>query len=303
MIASASTSLRGLANAKLNLFFKVGNKRSDGYHEIQSLIVFLRLADNVTLTLANQEEVEGGGMHLYGINSNNIPKDAQNLAAKATNFLRDNYQGILPKYHVSLAKTIPSGAGLGGGSADAAAVLKLLAGRHQEVQLMVDSYPWHQKLGADVSVCLSNRSSLVAGIGEKICDGRLSESVGKLLHILLVMPKQSLETKAVFDRHADLRGGTNNPVAIVPLIEPLELEDLRRLGNDLLPAAISLCPAIARLIDAMQSLAGCCYACMTGSGSVVFGLFADKAVAYQAYRQMIIDKDAYWVCLTEMLRD
>jgi 4-diphosphocytidyl-2C-methyl-D-erythritol kinase len=65
------------------------------------------------------------------------------------------------------------------------------------------------------------------------------------------------------------------------------------LGNDLLPAAISLCPAIARLIDAMQSLAGCCYACMTGSGSVVFGLFADKAVAYQAYRQMIIDKDAY----------
>jgi 4-diphosphocytidyl-2-C-methyl-D-erythritol kinase len=136
-----------LANAKLNLFFKVGNKRSDGYHEIQSLIVFLRLADNVTLTLANQEGVEGGGMHLYGINSNNIPKDAQNLVAKAINLLRDNYQSILPKYHVSLAKTIPSGAGLGGGSADAAAVLKLLAGRHEEVQPMVGSYPWHQNWG------------------------------------------------------------------------------------------------------------------------------------------------------------
>ncbi|MFN8818824.1 MAG: hypothetical protein ACK5WY_02350, partial [Holosporaceae bacterium] len=208
-----------MANAKLNLFFKVGNKRSDGYHEIQSLIVFLRLADDITLTLANQEEAEGGGMDLYGINSTAIPKDAQNLVTKAINLLREQENSNIPKYRISLAKAIPSGAGLGGGSADAAAVLKLLASRHEKVQPMVDSYPWHQKLGADVSVCLSNRSSLVAGIGEKICDGRLSESVGKLLHILLVMPKQSLVTKAVFDRHAELRKGTNNPVAIVPLIE------------------------------------------------------------------------------------
>ena len=220
-----------LANAKLNLSLKVVGKRSDGYHLLESLVVFLRLADDVEIGLANKGCHQADGMHLYGINTNSIPNNDKNIVLRALAIINRDILKNLPKYTISLTKRIPSGAGLGGGSADAATVIKAVAKKYSQ-----------------------HSNNLDTDVG---CPGSK--------------------------------------------VEPINLDGIKSLGNDLYPSAVALCPEIAKLCQDMQGAEGCCYASMSGSGSSVFGLFDSLPLAYQAYRHMIDHPDGHWVCLTRKL--
>ena len=102
-----------LANAKLNLSLKVVGRRSDGYHLLESLVVFLRLADDVEIGLAKDGCHQADGMHLYGINTKSIPNNDKNIAWRALAIINKDIIKNLPEYTLSLTKRIPSGAGLG----------------------------------------------------------------------------------------------------------------------------------------------------------------------------------------------
>ena len=290
-----------LANAKLNLSLKVVGRRSDGYHLLESLVVFLRLADDVEIGLANKGCPQTNRIQLYGINVRLVPDNDKNIAWRALAIINKDIIKNLPEYTLSLTKRIPSGAGLGGGSADAATVIKAVAKKYNQHSDALFDYPWHQKLGADVPICLYGRSCFVQGIGETVMPVTYAQDVRKAQHVLLVMPKQSLSTEAVFARHAM----ANNPHTDVGCpgskVEPINLDGIKSLGNDLYPSAVALCPEIAKLYQAMQTAEGCCYASMSGSGSTVFGLFDSLPLAYQAYRHMIDHPDGHWVCLTRMV--
>lgn len=290
-----------LANAKLNLSLKVVGKRSDGYHLLESLVVFLRLADDVEIGLANKGCHQADGMHLYGINTNSIPNNDKNIVLRALAIINRDIIENLPKYTISLTKRIPSGAGLGGGSADAATVIKAVAKKYSQYSNTLLDYPWHQKLGADVPVCLQRRDCIMRGVGETVMPVTYAQDVRKAQHILLVMPKQSLSTEAVFARHAMANNLDTDVGCPGSKVEPINLDGIKSLGNDLYPSAVALCPEIAKLCQAMQSAEGCCYASMSGSGSSVFGLFDSLPLAYQAYRHMIDHPDGHWVCLTRKL--
>jgi 4-diphosphocytidyl-2-C-methyl-D-erythritol kinase len=290
-----------LANAKLNLSLKVVGRRSDGYHLLESLVVFLRLADDVEIGLANKGCPQTNRIQLYGINVRLVPDNDKNIAWRALAIINKDIIKNLPEYTLSLTKRIPSGAGLGGGSADAATVIKAVAKKYNQHSDAVFDYPWHQKLGADVPICLYGHSCFVQGIGEAVMPVTYAQDVQKAQHVLLVMPKQSLSTEAVFARHAMASVPQEDRFIPAASVTPINLDGIKSLGNDLYPSAVALCPEIARLCQAMQSAEGCCYASMSGSGSTVFGLFDSLPLAYQAYRHMIDHPDGHWVCLTRKL--
>jgi 4-diphosphocytidyl-2-C-methyl-D-erythritol kinase len=290
-----------LANAKLNLSLKVVGRRSDGYHLLESLVVFLRLADDVEIGLANKGCPQTNRIQLYGINVRLVPDNDKNIAWRALAVINKDIVKNLPEYTLSLTKRIPSGAGLGGGSADAATVIKAVAKKYNQHSDAVFDYPWHQKLGADVPICLYGHSCFVQGIGEAVMPVTYAQDIQKAQHVLLVMPKQSLSTEAVFARHAMASVPQEDRFIPAASVTPINLDGIKSLGNDLYPSAVALCPEIARLCQAMQSAEGCCYASMSGSGSTVFGLFDSLPLAYQAYRHMIDHPDGHWVCLTRMV--
>jgi 4-diphosphocytidyl-2-C-methyl-D-erythritol kinase len=290
-----------LANAKLNLSLKVVGRRSDGYHLLESLVVFLRLADDVEIGLANKGCPQTNRIQLYGINVKVVPNNDKNIAWRALAVINKDIVKNLPEYTLSLTKRIPSGAGLGGGSADAATVIKAVAKKYNQHSDALFDYPWHQKLGADVPICLYGRSCFVQGIGEAVMPVTYAQDVRKAQHVLLVMPKQSLSTEAVFARHAMANNLHTDVGCPGSKVEPINLDGIKSLGNDLYPSAVALCPEIAKLYQAMQTAEGCCYASMSGSGSTVFGLFDSLPLAYQAYRHMIDHPDGHWVCLTRMV--
>jgi 4-diphosphocytidyl-2-C-methyl-D-erythritol kinase len=290
-----------LANAKLNLSLKVVGRRSDGYHLLESLVVFLRLADDVEIGLANKGCPQTNRIQLYGINVRLVPDNDKNIAWRALAIINKDIIKNLPEYTLSLTKRIPSGAGLGGGSADAATVIKAVAKKYNQHSDALFDYPWHQKLGADVPICLYGRSCFVQGIGETVMPVTYAQDVRKAQHVLLVMPKQSLSTEAVFARHAVANNLDTDVGCPGSKVSPIDLDRIKSLGNDLYPSAVALCPEIAKLYQAMQTAEGCCYASMSGSGSTVFGLFDSLPLAYQAYRHMIDHPDGHWVCLTRMV--
>jgi 4-diphosphocytidyl-2-C-methyl-D-erythritol kinase len=290
-----------LANAKLNLSLKVVGRRSDGYHLLESLVVFLRLADDVEIGLAKKGCPQTNRIQLYGINVKVVPDNDKNIAWRALAIINKDIVKNLPEYTLSLTKRIPSGAGLGGGSADAATVIKAVAKKYNQHSDALFDYPWHQKLGSDVPICLYGRSCFVQGIGETVMPVTYARDVRKAQYVLLVMPKQSLSTEAVFARHAVASIPQEDRFIPAASVTPIDWDGIKSLGNDLYPTAVALCPEIAKLCQAMQTAEGCCYASMSGSGSTVFGLFDSLPLAYQAYRHMIDHPDGHWVCLTRMV--
>jgi 4-diphosphocytidyl-2-C-methyl-D-erythritol kinase len=254
-----------LAPAKLNLCLYVGPKRDDGLHEIRSLFEPLELADELRLTEADEDQVVIEGI------------DGPDLAARALAALREHgWDG--PPLRIEVTKRVPVAAGLGGGSADAAAVLRLARGRVEGLRAIAAG------IGADVPSQLQPRACLVAGAGEVIEPARPPGEHG----IVLIPQDEGLATADVY-AEADRLG--------IPRSES-ELEAIRRqlrdtadeggspltyrehLVNDLQPAAISLRPAIEDALEALAG-AGAAHAMVTGSGPTAFGLYptADEAVA------------------------
>jgi 4-diphosphocytidyl-2-C-methyl-D-erythritol kinase len=259
---------RELAYAKLNLVLQVGRPREDGLHPICSLIASIDLADEVTA-----EPCEAGA---DSVDCPGVPDD--NLAARALTEFRSRAGTELPPLAVRIDKRIPVAAGLGGGSADAAAMLRIanrLAGNplgpEELLRLAAD-------LGSDVPSQLDPGHALVQGAGERI------ERVAlPALAAVLLPDEEGLSTGAVY-AELDRLGGTReqldpDPVRRLASAAPAELASA--LQNDLEQAALSLRPDLADRLEGLTA-AGALGAAVSGSGPTCFGLFADAAAAREA---------------------
>jgi 4-diphosphocytidyl-2-C-methyl-D-erythritol kinase len=268
--------IRESAPAKVNLVLQVGDVRDDGLHELCSLFASLELADELTI-----EPLGSGGAGHGDAAADEVVcpgVDGPNLAGSSIAELRTALDGNLPPLRVTIDKRIPVAGGLGGGSADAAAVLraanKIAGGPLDDRALRAIG----ARLGADVPSQIEPRHALVTGVGEHI------EPLGLPPMALVLIPQdEGLSTADVY-RTADRIGSTR------ARLDPDHLRALARaplaglataLENDLEPAALHLRPDLATYLDALRD-AGALAARVTGSGPTTFGVFPDRASAEEA---------------------
>ena len=260
--------IREHAPAKVNLVLQVGDVRDDGLHELCSLFASLELADAVTV-----EEGAGPGDEVTcrGV-------EGPNLATRALHDLRDALGGELPPLRVTIDKRIPVAAGLGGGSADAAAVLRA-ANRIAGTPLGADDLrALGAKIGADVPSQIDPRHALVTGAGEHVEPIDLPA-----MAIVLIPQRAGLSTADVYataDRIRSTRARLDPPALRALAAAPLD-ELAHALENDLEPAALALRPELADVLDDLRT-AGALAARVTGSGPTAFGVFTDKSSAEAA---------------------
>jgi 4-diphosphocytidyl-2-C-methyl-D-erythritol kinase len=263
------------AFAKINLFLRVTNRRADGYHELDSIFIPVSLSDRVTI------EIRPAATSSITLRCNVTSLgDAQsNLAARAASAFMSEL-GIFAQIVIDLEKTIPVGAGLGGGSSDAGTVLRMLTSMTSS--MLGQSSDIHQRLhkiavalGADVPFFLHPRPARVTGIGERI--EVLEKSPA--LHLVIAVPPVEVPTASIFK--ALKREGWSGP-ALASDIEEIRRGEIttRHLQNDLEAPATQLYPQIAKLKVSLQEC-GATATSMSGSGGAVFGLFGNGGAAEQ----------------------
>jgi 4-diphosphocytidyl-2-C-methyl-D-erythritol kinase len=279
------------APAKVNLTLHVLGRRPDGYHALESLVAFGATGDDLSLTPgALSLSVSGPTANAAGAGNDNLVLKAARALARRVPGLR------MGAFH--LTKRLPVAAGLGGGSADAAAALRLLArlnglSRDDPAILAAAS-----DTGADVPVCLASRARMMAGAGEVLGPAlRLPP-----LFAVLANPGVPVATAAVFQALALPEGGTASPH---PAIEPATgaaglIQIIAGGRNDLETPAIALAPAIGEALASMRAAAGCRLARMSGSGATVFGLFDDGAASLATAKAIRRARPGWWVRATRL---
>jgi 4-diphosphocytidyl-2-C-methyl-D-erythritol kinase len=252
------------ACAKLNLYLHVTGRRDDGYHLLDSLVVFADCCDRLSFRPA-----EGLTLTVSGPFAAETPGGEENLvmtAARRLAVAADVPAGAA----IQLQKNLPVAAGIGGGSADAAACLRGLT-KLWNVDLPRDELAaLALSLGADVPVCLASEPAHLSGIGEQVS----VRPAVPALPLILVNPGIALATAEVF---AARRGGYTAAAADVPEDDGIAAfcRWLEGLQNSLEGAAVSLAPEVGRVLDVLSSLPGCLLARMSGSGATCFAIFAD----------------------------
>ena len=285
-----------LAPAKLNLLLDITGKRPDGYHEVRMIMQTVSWFDRLTLEKTGRSgisfRVTGPEGQALSMEESGIPLDERNLVLKAVRLLSDDaasFEGL----RITLEKNIPSQAGLGGGSSDAAAALlgidRLYELGHSREELAEKAL----KLGADVPFFLQCGTCLAEGVGEKLT--KLPSL--RLSHILIAKPKASLSTKLVYEYcdslpqpvHPDIEGFLRALSEKEARSDTFLTSICETMGNVMEAAAFVLCPEVRDLRDRLLGL-GAETALMTGSGSAVFGIFRDGGTARNALE--ILHKNA-----------
>jgi 4-diphosphocytidyl-2-C-methyl-D-erythritol kinase len=283
---SLPNSLVENAPAKVNLTLRVLARRADGYHEIESLVAFADVGDRLRFA-------PGGDLLLTvrGPSAAAAGEGNDNLVHKAARALAARRPGIALGAF-DLDKCLPVAAGLGGGSSDAAAALRLIAQANGIARDDPDLYIAARATGADVPVCLDPRPRVMRGIGE-----RLSEPLQlPPLPAVLVNPGVALPTRAVFAgwRPTTAAAVPHEVAALAKLTSAGELVQLLATqANDLEAPAIALQPVIGELLAALRGLAGCGLARMSGSGATCFAVFTTAAAAGKA-ADILRDKHPVW---------
>jgi 4-diphosphocytidyl-2-C-methyl-D-erythritol kinase len=269
------------APAKVNLHLHVVGRRKDGYHLVDSLVVFTAVGDRLTVSPADGLSLSVTGPFSAGLTAeddNLVLRAARGLAAQA---------GIRPAARLVLEKNLPVASGIGGGSADAAAALRLLCRFWDLDSAMPERLAGD--LGADVPVCLAGRPALMSGIGEVLMPAPPLPDVG----IVLVNPGVAVATPAVFQAR---RGAFSGPARFPDRgwrdVGSL-VASLRGYRNDLEAPARLLAPAVSDALQVVSVAPGCLLARMSGSGATCFGLFAEPATARVAVRT--IERRGWWV--------
>ncbi|MEX0311884.1 MAG: 4-(cytidine 5'-diphospho)-2-C-methyl-D-erythritol kinase [Tateyamaria sp.] len=255
---------KAFAPAKINLSLHVTGRRDDGYHLLDSLVVFADVGDRLTFEPAATMALRVSGPFRIG-----VPVDRSNLVWRAAELA--SVTG-----HLSLEKNLPHGAGIGGGSSDAAAVLRMFGAEQHALSL-----------GADVPVCLLDQPQRMHGIGE---DVTLAAHVPSL-NMVLVNPGIHVPTPEIFKR---LRS-KDNPAMDVPARwdgREAFLEWLQAQRNDLQAPAASGNPAI---LAALKTLKDAAVARMSGSGSTCFGVYPDAGAAQDAAERISKQQPRWWV--------
>ena len=287
----ADTVLTERAPAKINLTLRVLGRRDDGYHDLESLVVFAGEADELALVPGEPLELVVDGPTAAA--SGDI---ADNLVLRVTRALAERVPDLLTG-RFRLTKRLPVAAGVGGGSSDAAAALRLLARLNglapDDARLREAAAP----TGADVPVCVDPRARLMRGIGDVLTAPlRLAP-----LHAVMINPGVPVPTRDVFGKIGLQRGerrGSATP-------DPGDLDSLDAVlafmaaaHNDLEPPALALQPVIGEVLAALRARTGCRLARMSGSGATCFGLFAADQQAEAASSVIAAAQPHWWVRAT-----
>jgi 4-diphosphocytidyl-2-C-methyl-D-erythritol kinase len=286
-------SLKTLAPAKINLSLKVGARRADGYHEIESIVAFAGIGDALSLTPGGKLtlEVDGPTAEAAGPDQNNLVlKAARTLAGKIKKLKTGKFK---------LTKNLPSGAGLGGGSADAAAALRLLAKLNALKSKDPRMIEAAAETGADVLVCLEGKARLISGIGE-ILSKPLKIPV---LPAVLIYPGVPVPTPFVYralDAQGDKPAELDADVKSIPLTKRKFLDYVLRQSNDLAKPARSITPLIASAEELIDETGDAVMIRMTGSGSAVFGIYETKSMAEQSAELMREERPHWWIRTTTL---
>jgi len=278
------------ARAKVNLSLRVRGRRSDGYHDLESVVAFADCADRLTLEAGAEP-----GLRITGALAAACGEVADNLVLKAARLLAE----AVPDLRVgsfALEKVLPVAAGIGGGSADAAAALRLLARlnglsledpRLQEVAL---------RSGADVPVCLLSRGSVMRGIGERIVPLDVPE-----MACVMVNPRLPVPTAAVFQALGLEKGSRLHKVDEDRQDWPQRaalsdwIAHLAGIANDLEVPAIAIQPVIGEVLEALRRSRGALLARMSGSGATCFAIFGKAGEAEAAARAIRQAQPSWWV--------
>ncbi len=266
----------GRARAKINLTLHVRGRRADGYHELESLVAFAGIGDAIGFMPAKE-----GGYTLRIDGNNALPADDDNLVLRAARLMKPDAGGAF-----RLVKNLPVASGIGGGSADAAAALRLVAGKGA---LQCDA----RLIGADVPVCIASRARMMRGVGEAL--GPVLDLPA--LYAVLVNPRVAVSTADVF-RALGLKPGDAHDDTPHPAMGGDVIAMLAQARNDLEKPAIAVAPVIADVLAALRAREGLRLARMSGSGATCFGLFSDRQSAVKASRALRAAHPAWWVHAT-----
>ena len=277
-----STKVKALSRAKVNLNLQVLGKRSDGYHFLDSLVAFPSVGDDIFIELAEEITLEIGGT--FG---GDLPI-AKNLILTAANLLHKGSLGAL----ITLNKELPISSGLGGGSSNAAVVLKVLSKLWDQPLPTITQLV---SLGADVPVCLNWNLQRMRGMGEKL------ETVDEppMMWIVLANQGEKISTHSVFE---SIKSFSIEDPGSLPVFKTQELflEYLIPRGNDLEGLAVEKFPQIQNLLDAIKKTNGCSISRMSGSGATCFGIFLKKDDAYVASKELGKSFPNAWIRVGEL---
>jgi 4-diphosphocytidyl-2-C-methyl-D-erythritol kinase len=290
-VTAGAGDLAEFAPAKVNLTLHVLGRRPDGYHEIESFVVFADVGDRLTFTPGDTLALD-----VTGPTAQAAGPGGDNLVLKAARALAERVAG-LRFGRFSLEKQLPVAAGLGGGSSDAAAALRLLA---RVNRLSIDDESVRaaaRATGADVPVCLDPQARMMRGIGEI-----LSAPLGvPKLPAVLVNPGVAVPTRDVFMKLGLKPGGPVRraaPARALPRSVEAFAEYLSKHGNDLEAPAIEVQPVIARVLRDIRESKGCLLARMSGSGATCFGIFTSPRAAKAAAQSLSAAQPKWWVRAT-----
>lgn len=295
LFAQSGGSSAEAAHAKINLALHVGQRRADGYHAIDSLVAFADLADVVR---ASPSSEGGPGLKVDGAFGDELASLSarENLVLRAAEALRGEARNReLPPTDLVLTKQIPIAAGLGGGSADAAATLRLLdrywglglgKARLAEIGLT---------LGADVPMCLSSRPVIAQGVGERLT---LVRGLPRL-PLVLVRPDVALSTADVYERLGEQERSPLPPLPAAFESISAFVTWLKGTRNDLVAPAMSLTGLVELATQALSSDPDCLFARMSGSGASVFGIFPTAGAAENMAERIRDERPDWWVVAVE----
>ena len=282
------------APAKINLYLHVTGRRSDGYHLLDSLLVFANLGDQVDVA-----ESEHLSLEIVGPFAQGLSDGEDNLVLRAARSLADS-AGIEPRAAIRLTKNLPVASGIGGGSADGAAALRALIHHWQLTPKRDDLYRLALSLGADVPACFAGRPCYLGGIGEELTPApALPPACMVLINpaVAVSTPDVFRARTAPFSRIARLETGPESgPETLGELVHALSL---RR--NDLTDPAVKLAPEVSDVLGALTISDGILLARMSGSGATCFGLYDDMNIAAAAAEHLQKDHPKWWVQATSIL--
>jgi 4-diphosphocytidyl-2-C-methyl-D-erythritol kinase len=281
---------KGFAPAKVNLTLHVTGQRADGYHLLDSLVVFAGIGDQISVGPSPDLTLSVSGPFAQG-----VPVDESNLVLRAARMLQTS-RGVTTGAAIRLVKNLPHAAGIGGGSSDAAAILRLLPDLWKVAPLR-GVHPGVRALGADVPVCLHAPAPVrMRGVGEDLTSASPLPPCG----LVLVNPRVAVPTPAVFK--ALIR--RDNP-AMEPMPDAPDLETwlawLGRQRNDLQPPAEEVAPAVTATLARLRQTQGVLYAIMSGSGATCVGITRDMATARRVARAIQIAEMGWWVVPAPLL--
>ena len=280
------------APAKINLTLHVIGRRTDGFHNIESLVAFGGICDWLGFEPGGHLELEVCGpraLEAGAVEDNLVLRAARAFAARAPSLTIGRFR---------LIKRLPAAAGLGGGSADAAAALRALAGANglpmDDERLRAAA----RDTGSDVPVCLCPRARVMAGVGDQLGPPIALPRI----FALLVNPRVAAPTKKVFEALGLAPGSQFKSAGSSPAASgansPLTLEALVSCRNDLEGGALSVAPEIAEVLERLSRLPDAKAVRMSGSGATCFALFDNRRGAARARAQIASERPEWWVKAT-----